>query len=84
MRTLKHKIIKASDFDKAFEQGVVDKHLDLTSVKARHPVQRISIDFPKNIIEELDIEATKIGVARTALIKVWVAQQLEKQHAHSG
>ena len=84
MRTLKHKIVKASDFDKSFEKGDVDKHLDLKSVKTRHPVQRISIDFPKNIIEELDVEATKIGVARTALIKVWIAQQLEKQHAHSG
>jgi hypothetical protein len=80
MRTLKRKTIKAAGFDKAFDRGDVVEHLDRKSVKIHAPVQRVSIDFPKSIIEELDIEAAKIGVARTALIKVWVAQQLEKQH----
>ena len=72
--------MKAADFDDAFEKGDVVERLDRKSVKVHYPVQRISIDFPKNIIEEVDMEAAKIGVARTALIKVWVAQQLEKQH----
>ena len=80
MSTYRHKKIKAADFDAAFEQGDVTKHLDLKSVKARFPVQRISIDFPKNILHELDVESAKIGVTRTALIKMWVAQQLSKQH----
>jgi len=39
-----------------------------------------SYDFPKNIIEEVDVEAAKIGVARTALIKIWVAQQLKNSN----
>lgn len=82
MNTLKRKKVKAADFDVAFEQGDVIEHLDLKSVKARYPVQRISIDFPKNIIEEVDIEAAKIGVTRTSLIKMWVAQQLAQQHAN--
>ena len=81
MRTLKNKTMKAADFDEAFENGDVVEHLNQKSVKVHYPVQRISIDFPRNIIEEIDVEAAKIGVARTSLIKVWVAQQLEKQHA---
>jgi hypothetical protein len=82
MNTLKHKKkkIKASDFDAAFDKGDVTKHLDIKSAKARFPVQRISIDFPKNILEEIDIEAAKIGVTRTSLIKMWVAEHLSKQH----
>lgn len=80
MSTLKHKKIKASDFDAAFDKGDVTKHLDIKSAKARFPVKRISIDFPKNIIEEIDIEAAKIGVTRTSLIKMWVAEHLSKQH----
>ena len=80
MRTsTKHKKIKASEFDEAFDRGDVSKHLNLKSAKARFPVQRISIDFPKNILKGIDIEAAKIGVTRTSLIKMWVAEHLANQ-----
>lgn len=73
----KDKKIKAADFDKAFNEGDdVTEHLNIKSAKARFPTQRISIDFPKNILEELDIEAAKIGVTRTSLIKMWIAEHL--------
>ena len=81
MNTSKNKKIKAPDFDNAFEQGDVTTHLDLKSVKACYPTQRISIDFPKNILEDLDIEAAKIGVTRTSLIKMWIAEHLSKRAA---
>ena len=81
MNTSKHKKTKASDFDAAFEQGDVTEHLDLKSVKACYPTQRISIDFPKNILDDLDLEAAKIGVTRTSLIKMWIAEHLSKRAA---
>lgn len=77
MTKSKNKKIKASDFDKAFDEVEdVTEYLNIKSAKARFPTQRISIDFPKNILEELDIEAAKIGVTRTSLIKMWVAEHL--------
>ena len=82
MKTLKRKKIRAADFDVAFENGNVIEHLDLKSVKAHFPTQRVSIDFPKNILEKLDIEAAKIGVTRTSLIKIWVSEQLFQQRSH--
>ncbi len=64
-------------FDAAFEAGEdMTEYLDLKSAKVRYPVQRISIDFPKNILEGVGVEAAKIGVTRTSLIKMWVSQQL--------
>lgn len=76
MSTSKRKTIKATDFDAAFSEGDIIQHLDLQSTKARYPMQRVSIDFPRQILEAIDNEAAKIGVTRTALIKMWVAQQL--------
>lgn len=76
MTISKRKKVKASDFDNEFEHGDVGKHLDLTSVKARYPTQRITIDFPTIILEKLDVEAAKVGVTRTSLIKIWVAEHL--------
>ena len=81
MNTSKHKKIKASNFDAAFEQGDVTEHLNLKSVKACYPTQRISIDFPKNILDDLDLEAAKIGVTRKSLIKMWIAEHLSKRAA---
>lgn len=81
MKSLKSKKVQASDFDDVFEKGDVTSHLDIKSAKARFPTQRISIDFPKNIIEGIDIEAAKIGVTRTSLIKIWVAEHLSEQNS---
>ena len=72
----KNKKIKAKDFDSEFEKGDVIKHLDVTSIKARYPTQRLSIDFTKNMIDEIDEEAAKIGVTRTSLIKIWISERL--------
>lgn len=70
--------MSASDFDAAFEDDDVTEYLDIKSAKARYPMQRISIDFPRKIIEEVDLEAAKIGVTRTSLIKIWVAEHLNR------
>jgi len=75
----KSKKIKAADFDVKFEKEDMIEYLDLKSIKANYPTQRITIDFPKNILEEVDIEAAKMGVTRTSLIKMWVAEHLQKQ-----
>jgi hypothetical protein len=81
MTISKSKKLQATEFDAKFEDEDITEHLDLASVKTRYPVQRISIDFPKIILEGLDTEAAKIGVTRSALIKIWVATQLAKQRS---
>ena len=76
MSTSKSRKSKASDFDRAFDEEDVSEYLDLASIKTHYPVQRISIDFPKRVLEGVDVEAAKIGVTRTALIKMWVAEHV--------
>jgi hypothetical protein len=72
--------MKASEFDKKFDKGEdITKHLDLS--KARRPVQeqkRVNVDFPLWMIHLLDKEARRLGVPRQSIIKVWVAERLEK------
>lgn len=70
--------MKAKDFDKKFDEGQdVSKYLDLS--KIRRPGQeqkRVNVDFPVWMIRSLDKEAKRLGVARQAIIKVWVAERL--------
>ena len=71
--------MKASEFDKKFDDGEdLSKHLDLESIKVHYPSQRVSIDFPKNILKGVDYQAKKIGVTRTSMIKMWVAQHISE------
>jgi len=67
------KAISASDFDKKFDSGEsIMEHLDLDSATFR-----VNVDFPKWMIGELDKEATRLGITRQALIKVWIAERLD-------
>jgi hypothetical protein len=74
------KAIKAKEIDKKFDEGEdISKYLDLS--KARRPEQeqkRVNVDFPLWMIQLLDKEARRLGVPRQSIIKVWVAERLEK------
>ena len=75
--------MKAEEFDKKFDKGEdVTKYLDFS--KARRPgreQRRVNVDFPIWMIQCLDKEAQHLGVARQALIKMVIAQHIEKAHA---
>ncbi len=74
------KAVKAKEIEKRFDEGEdISKHLDLS--KARRPEQeqrRVNVDFPIWMIHLLDREAKRLGVPRQAIIKVWLAERLEK------
>ena len=76
--------MKASDFDKKFDEGGdITGSLDMR--KANRPgleARRVNVDFPAWMVQSLDKEAQRLGVTRQALIKLWLADKLE-QHARS-
>ena len=72
--------MKAKSFDKKFDgdQNILN---DLDTSKASRPNQeqrRVNVDFPTWMIESLDKEAKHLGVTRQSIIKVWLAERLEK------
>jgi hypothetical protein len=75
--------MKADEFDERFDRGEdVTAALDLA--KARRPGQeqrRVNVDFPVWMIESLDREARRLGVSRQSIIKVWIAERLERDSA---
>jgi hypothetical protein len=72
--------MKAKELDKKFDQGKdILEHLDLS--KARRPNQeqkRVNVDFPLWMIQSLDKEAKRLGVPRQSIIKIWLAERLQK------
>jgi hypothetical protein len=74
--------MKASDFDKKFDEGVEDIIDDLDVSSATRPNQtprRVNVDFPSWMVESLDREAKRLGVTRQSVIKVWIAEKLERK-----
>lgn len=72
--------MKAKELDKKFDDGEdVIKSLDLTRAKRPGREQRrVNVDFPAWMIERLDKEAKRLGVTRQSIIKVWIADRLQK------
>ena len=72
--------MKAKELDKKFDAGEdISQYLDIS--KARRPKQdqkRVNVDFPLWMIQQLDKEARRLGVPRQSIIKVWVAERLQK------
>jgi len=72
--------MKAKAFDKKFDDNEdISQYLDVS--KAKRPQQeqkRVNVDFPLWMIRELDKESKRLGVPRQSIIKVWVAERLEK------
>jgi len=79
--------MKAKDFDKKFDEGSEDiiDDLGLSNIKRPNQEQkRVNVDFPVWMTEALDREASRIGVTRQSIIKVWMAERLESQdHANN-
>jgi hypothetical protein len=77
--------MKAKNFDKKFddnEQEIIDD-LDLSTITRPNQKQkRINVDFPAWIIDSLDREASRVGVTRQSIIKLWLVERLEEKAAN--
>ncbi len=73
--------MKASEFDKKFDDGVEDiiDDLDMSSaIRPNREQKRVNVDFPVWMVQSLDREAARLGVTRQSIIKVWIAERLER------
>jgi hypothetical protein len=75
--------MKAKEFDERFDRGEdVTSELDLD--EARRPdyePRRVNVDFPTWMVDSLDREAKRLGVTRQSVIKMWIAERLEKRNS---
>jgi hypothetical protein len=75
--------MKAKKFDQQFDAGIdLTPSLDLSKAKrVMQEQRRVNVDFPTWMIDSLDREASKLGVTRQSVIKVWLAERLEANAA---
>jgi hypothetical protein len=74
------KKISTEAFDAKFDAGEdISEFVDWS--KARRPgreTRRVNVDFPGWVVEALDREAERLGVTRQALVKMWIAERIDR------
>ena len=73
--------MRASEFDRKFDdnESVLDV-LDLASARKLNLAQKkVNVDFPIWMIESLDRTARRMEVTRQSVIKMWLAERLERE-----
>ena len=75
------KKITAKEFDEKFDNGEdVSEYIDFENARRiNQPAQRVNVDFPAWVVTKLDEEATRIGVPRQALVKMWITERLDEK-----
>ena len=71
----------AENLEAKFEAGgeVLDFFDTTAGKRPGKTTQRVNVDFPGWVVQSLDAEAHRLGITRQALIKVWIANQLENK-----
>ena len=73
-------MITAKEFDEKFDNGEdISEYVDWSKGRrVNHEPQRVNVDFPRWVVNRLDMESKRLGVSRQALIKLWIAERLGK------
>lgn len=54
-------------------------HLEVgKAMRPGRAVQRVNVDFPADLLREIDLEARRLGVTRQAFIKIRIADSLQQ------
>lgn len=73
--------MNTENFDERFDAGddisavLGLEHAERPGLAAR----RVNVDFPSWMVEALDREARRLGVTRQSVIKLWIADRLERR-----
>lgn len=76
--------MKVKNLDKKFDDGDEDvlQHFDVKKASRPNLVkERVNVDFPTWMIDDLDKAAVTMGVTRQAVIKIWLAERLKIEAA---
>lgn len=73
--------MKATELDERFDAGEdISEVVDWDSARRiNQEPRRVNVDFPAWMVASMDQEADRLGISRQALIKVWIAERLERK-----
>ena len=73
--------MKVSELDKKFDENKEDilQYFDTSKINMlNEEPKNLNIDFPSWMVKSLEKEANHIGVSTQAVVKMWVADRLQR------
>ncbi|MBU1398657.1 MAG: CopG family transcriptional regulator [Proteobacteria bacterium] len=70
------------DFDRRFDAGEdIHQLIDMSKVKITRPGRkvRLTLDVSEALVKDLDDIRNRIGVDRSALIKIWLHERIKQE-----
>ncbi len=81
-RLSKKELFSSSEKMDAYLEKTDLGDLFLSYGKVEHSkIKKINLDLPEWLLAQLDIEASRAGVSRQPLIKLWLLQKLEEERS---
>ena len=76
--------MKAKEFDEIFENEDITPYLDTNKIMKIDEFEKenIVLSVPYKLLKLLEKEANKIGVRKEDLVKVWIAERLQKENCY--
>lgn len=73
-------VVSAAEFDAVHDSGAdLRPHSDMDrAARPGRAIQRVNVDFPVDLLREIDQEARRLGVTRQAFIKIRIADCLAR------
>ncbi len=73
--------MKATELDQRFDacEDISDAVDWDAARRINHEPRRVNVDSPAWMVASMDQEADRLGITRQALIKVWIAERLERR-----
>jgi len=72
------------EFDRRFDAGEdIHELVDMTQATVTRPGRkvRLTLDVSEELVKDLDLIRNKIGVDRSAIIKIWLHERVQQEKA---
>lgn len=76
----RRKPVSAESIGKRAERGEDVSRYFTNTGRMMPPVQRVNVDFTRDMLQELDTAARELNVSRQAVIKIFVRQALNQHY----
>jgi hypothetical protein len=74
----------SDEFDRRFDAGEdIHELVDISQAKVTRPRRkvRLTLDVSEDLVKDLDDIRNKIGVDRSAIIKIWLHERVQQEKA---
>ena len=78
-RSSKGKFQTTKEMDDFLESNDLSEDFEDKGEVQKPRIRKVNLDLPEWLIEALDQEASRLGISRQPLMKIWLAQKLEEE-----